>query len=130
MSLGSVIVVYPRNNGTELHDSTWCAWLGFITNWSGWSEYLFYLVIILCLLMIVCVQFKGSALQTQRRFRILFEAIVVPLCVFLPGLVLWVPMYSTHLKYGLDEGYCLFKIESDKSKDFYRYIFFFNTIIF
>ena len=49
----AIIMEYHHNVSA---DSTRCAWLGFITNWSGWSEYMFYLVIILYLLGVLCVQ--------------------------------------------------------------------------
>ena len=51
-------------------------------------------------------------------------------CALLPGLVLWIPMHDSKIKYGLDNGYCLFAIECEKSKQKAHswYIFFFNFI--
>ena len=122
------IMVYPHNaNATHLEDSTQCAWLGFISNWSGWTEYMFFLVIIFYLLGVVCVQVKGSVQKKWLKvWKITFEVSLVLTCIFLPGLVMWIPMHDK--KYGLDNGHCFFRILCDKSKEksYFWYVFFFN----
>ena len=116
---------------TKLQDSVACKWLGFITNWSGWSEYLVFSVIILYLLCVVCVQLKGVALKPLPRYRISLEIFVILLCTLFPGFVLWVPMCNKNIKYGLDNGYCLFKATVKHEKPYFDwYFFFFNFMIY
>ena len=124
--LANMFLAYP--NATQLEDSTGCAWLGFLANWSGWSEYMSYSVIILYLLGVVCVQVKGSSLQAQREFKvwkIVSELGAVLLIVLFPGLVLWKPLYDK--KYGLDNGFCFFKTKCSEKPQF-LYVFFFNML--
>ena len=122
--LANVFVAYP--NATQLEDSTGCAWLGFLANWSGWSEGASYLVIIFYLLGVVCVQVKGSSLKGLRKlkvWKIASELGAVLLIVLLPGLILWKPLYDK--KYGLDNGFCFFK-RTCSEKPQILYVFFFN----
>ena len=125
----ATIMEYPLDeNAKQIEDSIYCAWLGFMTNWSGWTEYMFYLVIIFYLLGVVCVQVKGTAVQSQRlkALKIPLEVSLVVFCALLPGLVMWIPLHDK--KYGQDNGPCFFKILCDDSelKSYFWYVFLFN----
>ena len=123
----ATIMEYPRLrnvNATQVNDSIRCAWLGFIINWSGWTEYMFYLVIIFYLLGVLCVQVKGATRRKKlKAWKTRLEVLIVFSCVFLPGLVMWIPLLNS--KYAwLDKNVCFFTIQCDNTK--FWYIFFFK----
>lgn len=121
--LANFLEYHQNSNGTVTEAG--CAWLGFISNWSGWTLYIFYMDIILYLLGVMCVQVKGATLQTLMRSvkaRIVIEIGIVTATIVSPALILWKPMHDQ--RYGLDcHGYCLLKSASSnfKYKSFYNF---------
>ena len=125
------IIEYPclQNVSTaQLNDSIHCVVIGLVTNWSGWSKYIFYLVIIFYLLGVQCVQVKGAARRKKlKAWKTQLEVSIELCCVFLPGLVMWIPVVNS--KYtSLSNNVCFFKTLCDPSqpKNFFWDIFFFN----
>ena len=84
-----------------------CQLIGFVANWSSWCINMFYLAIIICLLVMVCMQTRGAHFRISRFLRTLFELGLILFLVIGPALILWVPLYKK--QYGYDNGYCWIK---------------------
>ena len=125
------IIEYPRLHNVsaaQLNDSIHCVLIGLVTNWSGWSQYMFYLVIIFYLLGVLCVQVKGATRRKRlKAWKTRLEVLIVLCCVFLPGLVMWIPLLDNKYTW-LDTNVCFFKVLCDPSKPKNNFwdAFFFN----
>ena len=122
--LSHVASIYHYFNNNRVLENKLCPVVGFIANWSSWCVSMFYLVMILCLLVMVCVQTRGTSLLCFRSSK--FTKCVLEIGLIIgsligPALILWVPYYEH--QYGNNNGYCWIASNSSATiRLFYGYL--------